>query len=101
MGASFLQLTVVFHHGWEIDHPLETASRSLRLWPRHVGDSIDFAALPASTPNELRWVPGGLRVTFTPGAYKHAKPPALSSTPLDPMALAGQHGVTSVAFLGS
>jgi hypothetical protein len=90
---------VVFHPGWEINHPLEAAGRSLRLWPQHVGDSIDFAALPASASNELRWVPGGFRVTFASGAYKHAERTPLSSKPVDLMALLGQPGVTSVEFL--
>lgn len=89
---SFLQLTVVFHPGWAIDHPLEAAGRALRLWPRSADDPIDFAALPAVAPNELRWR-RGLRVIFAPGTYEDAGLPALSSSQLD---LAGLPGVTGV-----
>jgi hypothetical protein len=96
IGTSFVQGTVVFHPGWEVDHPLEAVGRSLRLWPRQTDESINLAALPPSAPNALRWVAKALRVTFAPGAYANAYPPALSSSPLDLMALVCQTGVTSV-----
>lgn len=48
VGTSFLQLTVVVHPGWEIDHPLEAAGRS--LWPRQHGDSVNFATTPGFHP---------------------------------------------------
>lgn len=93
-GTSFLELTVVFHPGWPIDHPLEADGQALRLWPRDVADPLDFATIPATGPNDLRWLQAHT-IRFAPGAYPTEELPALTSYPPDLMAVASHPGVAS------
>jgi hypothetical protein len=34
LDAGFLDVELVYHPGWEIEHPLEVDGRAARLWPR-------------------------------------------------------------------
>jgi hypothetical protein len=72
-----LDVSLVYHPGWGIEHPLEQEGRALRLWPRNQGGPADFAALPPVDPNEIIWVRGP-RLHFFPRAFGSSRLPPLS-----------------------
>lgn len=63
----FLDVTLVYHPGWEIAHPLETEGRAARLWPND-GAMVSFATLPAVAVRDTVWIEGPT-LTFAPGAF--------------------------------
>jgi hypothetical protein len=69
LDAGRLDLDLVYHPGWEIDHPLEREDRAVRLWPRDGRRALDLGALPFVDPDELGWVRGP-RLVFAPNAFR-------------------------------
>jgi hypothetical protein len=84
-GVQFLDVSLVYHPSWEIEHPLEVEGRALRLWPRKVDSRADFASLPPVHPKEMAWVKGPT-LDFLPGVFGSADLPPLSPS-FDPMDL--------------
>lgn len=79
VGVRFLDVSLVYHPGWEIEHPLQVEGRALRLWPTHAGALVEFAKLPGVDPREFAWLTGPL-LRFAPGAFETCERPALSSS---------------------
>jgi hypothetical protein len=79
--ASLLDVSLVYHPGWHIDHPLEREGRAARLWPRHHDAELDLGALPAVSPDDTRWLKGP-RVHFRDGAFA-----TIARAPLAPTTL--------------
>jgi hypothetical protein len=75
--AGGLDVSLVYHPCWEIEHPLEREGRALRLWPHNQGGPADFAALPPVDPNDTTWVKGP-RLHFFPGTFGSSRLPPLS-----------------------
>ena len=63
----FLDVTLVYHPGWLIAHPLELEGRAERLWPTS-GRAINFDALPPVASRDTVWMEGPT-LTFAPGAF--------------------------------
>lgn len=53
-GIRGLDIVIVWHPGWPIQHPLVATGRACRLWPAPT--VVDFGALPESNPQELTFV---------------------------------------------
>jgi len=87
-GVLFLDVSLVYHPGWEIEHPLEAAGRALRLWPRAADAEAGFASLPPVHSKDMGWLKGPT-LDFLPGALGSADLPPLSSS-FDPMGLLPQ-----------
>ncbi len=66
--AGFLDISLVYHPGWEIRHPLETEGTALRLWPITEALPLDLTRLPATAPDEMTWLKGP-RLRFGAGSY--------------------------------
>jgi hypothetical protein len=84
----WLDVSLVYHPGWEIDHPLETEGRALRLWPRAADTEADFAALPAIHARDTVWLKGPT-IHFIPGAFERGNLPALAPS-FNPIGLGPQ-----------
>jgi hypothetical protein len=84
-GVQFLDVSLVYHPGWEIEHPLEAEGRALRLWPRQADAGADFSSVPAVHPNDTAWLKGP-RLHFLPDAFGSDDLPPLSPS-FDPMDL--------------
>jgi hypothetical protein len=82
-GVLFLDVSLVYHPGWEIEHPLEAAGRALRLWPRAADAEAGFASLPPVHSKDMGWLKGPT-LYFLPGALGSADLPPLSPS-FDPM----------------
>lgn len=52
-GIRFLDVSLVYHPEWEIEHPLEDEGRALRLWPPKAALAIDFSTLPEIDTREF------------------------------------------------
>jgi hypothetical protein len=87
-GVQFLDVSLVYHPGWEIEHPLELDGRALRLWPRAADAEADFASLPPVHPKVMGWLRGPT-LHLLPGALVSANLPPLSPS-FDPMELLPQ-----------
>ena len=83
-----LDVSLVHHPGWEIEHPLEAAGRALLLWPRAADAEADFASLPPVHSKDMGWLKGPT-LYFLPGALGSTNLPPLSSS-FDPMELLPQ-----------
>lgn len=68
LDAGFLDVHLVYHPGWAIDHPLERTGQAVKLWPRDASAPIDLAAIPVSTEGQVSWGEGPSLV-FDDGAY--------------------------------
>lgn len=77
-GVRFLDVSLVFHPGWEIEHPLEAAGRALRLWPRHPREPADFTVLQEVGSTDVAWLKGP-RLHFFPGMFPNPDLPPISS----------------------
>jgi hypothetical protein len=77
-GLRSLQVSLVYHPGWEIEHPLEAERRAIRLWPRATGATADFTAMPAVAPRDTCWLKGPL-LHFRDGVFGNAELPPLSA----------------------
>jgi hypothetical protein len=80
----WLDVSLVYHPGWEIDHPLEADGRALRLWPRESDTGADFASLPPVHPRDTVWLEGPT-IHFATGAFGRGDLPPLSPSfnPMD------------------
>jgi hypothetical protein len=78
-----LHLTLVFHPGWRIEHPLESNGTAIRLWPDppHEADLSRLPLLPRRTVSWFR-----CHVTLRPGMLGSDRLPPLSHSGL-PFAL--------------
>lgn len=76
-GVRFLDVSLVYHPDWEIEHPLEAEGRALRLWPLEAEGGADFASLPPVHPRDLAWLKGP-RLHFLPDAFGGDDLPPLS-----------------------
>ena len=94
LDAGFLDIELVYHPGWEIEHPLEADSRATRLWPRDLSAGLDIGALPPVSHREVSWYEGPC-LHFEPGAFQSvARPPLSAAT--DPEFLLMPPGVWKV-----
>ena len=71
----FLDVTLVYHPGWEIAHPLEAEGRAARLWPSH-GQPVNFESLVPVASRDTIWMEGPI-LTFAPGSFGAARLPPL------------------------
>ena len=55
-GVRFLDVSVVYHPGWPIEHPLEAQGRAIRIWPPP--DGCDLASLSAVPERTFNWACG-------------------------------------------
>lgn len=55
-GIRGLDVTIVWHPDWPLQHPLEAVGRVARLWP--TPSPVDFSALPEVHPREVSFVLG-------------------------------------------
>ena len=78
LDAGVLEVELVYHPGWEIDHPLERDGRAARLWPRDGRRVVDIGALPVLESRELSWVRGP-RLVFAPSTYRRQARDPLSA----------------------
>ena len=78
-GLRSIEISLVYHPGWAIDHPLEREGRAACLWPLRTGGPIDLSALSPVGQEDTNWLKGPT-VGFAPGAYPHAVLPPLSET---------------------
>lgn len=79
-GVRFLDVSLVYHPDWKIEHPLEVEGRALRLWPPNPGRGVvDFSPLPEVDSREFAWLKGP-RLQFAAGAFGRVDLPALSSS---------------------
>lgn len=77
-GVRGLDVTMVWHPGWSILHPLEEAGRVAALWPNPA--AVDFAKLPQVHPREFSFtVECGTRV-MTEAEFRHVTREPLSVT---------------------
>ena len=81
--VSGLAVSVAYHPGWSIDHPLETEGRAIRMWPRDPHEPADFTSLPFVGPHDTRWLRGP-HLTFSPETYDPSSLPPLSPH-MDPL----------------
>lgn len=73
-----LCLTLVFHPGWEIDHPLEAGGHAIRLWPRATAARLDLTTLrPVSRAESVRWL--RCYIALAPGILGSGSLPPLSA----------------------
>ena len=70
-------VTLVYHPGWRIDHPLEADGAAARMWPRPSPEPVNFTTMPRVSSRDPMWLPGS-RLTFHDGAYDPARMPSLS-----------------------
>ena len=68
LDAGLLDVHLVYHPGWAIDHPLERDGRAVKLWPRDLSDPLDLGAIPASTEGQVSWAEGP-SLSFEDGTY--------------------------------
>jgi hypothetical protein len=57
-GFKGVNLTIVWHPEWPIDHPQVAAGRAVQLWP--APQAFNFGDLPRVNPDELRFVDGSI-----------------------------------------
>lgn len=74
IGFRGFEVTIVWHPGWPIRHPLVETGRAAQLWPSP--NAVDFSGLPEVNPEEFKFQVG-LPMTFTEGSFIQA-----SSEPL-------------------
>lgn len=67
-----INVSVVWHPGWPIEHLAAAAGEVLQLWPLAPGTTID--RLPNLNHRPIRWVTGPV-LRFLPGTYDGTLPP--------------------------
>jgi hypothetical protein len=78
-GIRGLDVVLVYHPAWRIDHPLELEGRAIRMWPRAVGSgAVDFGSLPPVARRDTVWHEGPT-LTFEPGRSKNPDLPPLAA----------------------
>ena len=63
-----MNVSLVYHPGWDIEHPLEVEGRAVRLWPVDQPTQTNLGRLLVVPPaEEVTWVSGS-RTVLTPGS---------------------------------
>lgn len=86
-GLGSLEVSVVYHPGWAIEHPLVSEGRAARLWPPPTSQQVDVGAMPLTRSGEMAWLKGST-VYLHQAASENAQLPPLSET-IDLMSLLG------------
>lgn len=73
-----VNVSVVWHPGWPIEHPAAAAGEVLQLWPLAAGTTID--RLPDLDHRPIRWATGPI-LRFLPNAYDGTLPPLTPGLP--------------------
>ncbi len=62
-GLRSLRVTIVWHPGWPINHPLITYGKAVRLWPNTTG--AELGSLPVISPKAVEFVvvPGSVQTS--------------------------------------
>jgi hypothetical protein len=76
-GVRFLDVSVAYHPGWPIEHPLEADGRALRIWPPPPG-GCDLGSLPAVPERTFNWACGP--TLWLEGTALPARLPELSTS---------------------
>ncbi len=76
-GLAWLDVSLVYHPLWAIDHPLEAQGQAVRLWPPHHTSGLDVGRLPLVRDREMAWL-SGPTVHFRPHTHGKVELPALS-----------------------
>lgn len=79
LGLRSLDVTLAYHPGWAIIHPLEQEGRAVRLWPLTPARALDLRQLPAVPPRDTVWLEGPT-LRFEPGRYEQGGLPPLDVT---------------------
>ncbi len=63
LGLRSLRVTIVWHPGWPIDHPLLAEGKAVQLWPNVSG--VDLGSLPVISPKAAEFViaPGSIQTS--------------------------------------
>lgn len=73
-----LDVSLAYHPGWDIAHPMEGEGRAVRLWPpRHV--PVDLGSLPRVASRDTVWVDGPT-LHFAPGSYDTERLPPIDGS---------------------
>lgn len=74
LGIRGIDVTIVWHPGWPIAHPLVDSGRAVELWPRPAG--ADFDRMPEVHSGEFGFATGGTSFVFRDDEYQeHLLPP--------------------------
>ncbi|MCA1703984.1 MAG: hypothetical protein LC808_12250 [Actinobacteria bacterium] len=76
IGFHGLELTLVYHPGWQVNHPQVREGRAIQMWPLSSG-RVDLAALVPVSPRDTRFVDGPL-FHLAPGGFDGITLPPLS-----------------------
>jgi hypothetical protein len=77
-GLGKLDVSVLYHPDWVIEHPLEAESRAARIWPPSGDDrGLDWRRLPLVPLRDVAWLKGPT-LYFHPGVYGKVTLPPLS-----------------------
>jgi hypothetical protein len=80
--AGFLDVDLVYHPGWDVEHPLASEGRAVQLWPRDSADELDLGAVPLEDRDHVSWY-GAPTVHFEDAAYAALpRAPLSAKTPL-------------------
>ncbi|RLK54422.1 hypothetical protein CLV68_5972 [Actinokineospora cianjurensis] len=70
------EITLLYHPGWPVTHPLEPAGQSARVWPPRT-EPLDLDALPAIDRYAVAWAHGP-ELWFAEGTYRPDTLPPLT-----------------------
>ncbi|MCD2191606.1 hypothetical protein [Actinomycetospora soli] len=70
-----VNVTLLFHPGWPIDHPGELEGTVVQLWPADL--EVEIPVLPQSNHRPVLWRPSPWRLTFRDGTYRRETVPPL------------------------
>jgi hypothetical protein len=73
----FLGISLVYHPGWVIEHPLEVDGRAVRMWPYSGSSTVSIAGLPTVSSQAITWATSP-EIRFAPGMYEQANLPPLT-----------------------
>ncbi len=92
--AGFFDVSLVYHPGWEIDHPHESEGRAVRLWPQADASTVDLGALQPIGHDDVHWLRGPT-IHCEPGAFAN-----IAAVPLSPTTtfLPPQPGIALMAW---
>ena len=76
-GIRFLDIALVYHPGWPIEHPFEADGRAVRIWPYDKNGAFNSTRLPVISRRAIAWTTGP-EVHFAPGMYGKANLPPLT-----------------------
>lgn len=76
-GLTWLDVSLVYHPGWAIAHPLEERGEAVRLWPPD-GSGVRLGDVPVIPSRCFIWAPGGLRIAMDSNLLGNDRLPPLS-----------------------